>query len=79
MTLLDKGYRLMLERVTPLFDLKGYAGGAEGTIYAELVRQAMMLSFIDLYYLLMIMMLAVIPLVIFMKNGKGQGHTPSVH
>jgi DHA2 family multidrug resistance protein len=79
MTLLDKGFRLMLERVTPLLDLKGYAGGAEGTIYAELVRQAMMLSFMDVYYLLMFMMLAVIPLVIFMKNGKGHKQAPSVH
>ncbi|MGA2781453.1 MAG: DHA2 family efflux MFS transporter permease subunit [Smithella sp.] len=79
MTLLDKGYRLMLERVTPLLDLKGYTGNAEGTIYAELIRQATMLSFIDAYYLLMIMMLAIIPLVIFMKNGNGQGQRPSVH
>lgn len=79
MTLLDKGFRLMLERVTPLLDLKGYAGSAEGTIYAELVRQAMMLSFMDVYYLLMFMMLAVIPLVIFMKNGKGHKQAPSVH
>jgi DHA2 family multidrug resistance protein len=79
MTLLDRGYRLMLERVTPLLDLKGYAGGAEGTIYAELVRQSMMLSFVDVYYLVMFMMLAIIPLVIFMKNGKGQGRKPSIH
>jgi hypothetical protein len=62
-----------------LLDLKGYAGGAEGIIYAELVRQATMLSFIDVYYLLMFMMLAMIPLVIFIKNVKGQGQTPSVH
>jgi len=79
MTLLDKGYRLMLEQVTPLLDLKRYAGNAEGIIYAELVRQASMLSFIDVYYLLMFMMLAMIPLVIFIKNVKGQGQTPSVH
>ena len=68
MTLLDKGYRLMLERVTPLLDLKGFTGSAEGTIYAELIRQAMMLSFIDVCYLLMIMMIAVVPLVIFIFN-----------
>jgi DHA2 family multidrug resistance protein len=73
MTMLDKGYRLMLERVTPLLDLNGYAGSAEGTIYGQLIRQAMMLSFVDVYNLLMFMMLAVIPLVIFIKNGKGKG------
>jgi hypothetical protein len=39
----------------------------------------MMLSFMDVYYLLMFMMLAVIPLVIFMKNGKGHKQAPSVH
>ena len=79
MTLLDKGYRLTLERVTPLLDLKGYTGNAGGTIYAELIRQSTMLSFVDAYYLLMIMMLAIIPLVFFMKNGNGQGQRPSVH
>ncbi|MGD0275849.1 MAG: DHA2 family efflux MFS transporter permease subunit [Syntrophales bacterium] len=79
MTLLDKGYRLMLERMAPLLELRGYAGSAEGPIYAELVKQATMLSFIDVYYLLMIMMLAVIPLVIFIKRGKGNGQAPSVH
>jgi DHA2 family multidrug resistance protein len=79
MTLLDKGYRLMLERVTPFLELRGYTGSAEGTIYGQLIRQAMMLSLVDVYYLLMFMMLAVIPLVIFLKNGKGQGQAPSVH
>ena len=31
---LIRGYRLTLERVTPLLDLKGYTGNAESTIYA---------------------------------------------
>ncbi|MGP8155089.1 MAG: DHA2 family efflux MFS transporter permease subunit [Smithella sp.] len=79
MTLLDKGYRLGLERVTPFLELKGFAGGAEGTIYGELIRQATMLSFVDVFYLLMFMMLAVLPLIIFMKTGKGNGQRPSVH
>ena len=56
--------------------MKGYAGGAEGTIYGELVRQAMMLSFVDVYYLLMFMMLAVIPLVIFMKRRNRTSSHP---
>jgi DHA2 family multidrug resistance protein len=81
MTPLDKGYRLTLERLTPLLHIRGYAGGAEGTIYGQLVRQATMLSFVDVYYLLMFMMLAVIPLAIFMKtgNGNGNGRKPSLH
>ncbi|HUN55252.1 MAG TPA: DHA2 family efflux MFS transporter permease subunit [Smithella sp.] len=77
MTLLDKGYNQTLARLTPLFDTRGYAGGAEGTIYGQLVSQATMLSFVDVFYLLMFMMLAVIPLVIFMKTGNGQ--KPSIH
>jgi DHA2 family multidrug resistance protein len=77
MTSLDKGYNLTLERLTPLFDARGYAGGAEGTIYGQLVQQATMLSFVDVYYLLMFMMLAVIPLIFFMKTGNGQ--KPPIH
>jgi len=77
MTSLDKGYNLTLERLTPLFDARGYTGGAEGTIYGQLVQQATMLSFVDVYYLLMFMMLAVIPLIFFMKTGNGQ--KPPIH
>lgn len=79
MTLLDQGYRLMMERMSSLMELKSYAASAEGAIYGELIRQARMLSFVDVCYLLMIMMLAMIPLVILMKNGEGQGHAPSFH
>jgi len=79
MTPLDKGYQLTMERLTPLLDLKGFAGGAEGTVYGQLVRQATMISFVDVYHLLVFMMLACIPLVFIMKTGNGNGQKPSVH
>jgi hypothetical protein len=54
--------------VTPSLKVRGYTGGVEGTIYAQLIRQAMMLSLVDVYYLLMFMMLIVISLIIFIKS-----------
>ena len=38
LTPLDKGYQLAMEKVAPLLDLKGLAGGAEASVYGQLVR-----------------------------------------
>lgn len=79
MTPLDRGYHLTMESVSPLFDLKGFAGGTEATIYAQLVRQATMFSFVDVYYLLMFMMLAVTSLVLLMKKAEGPAKPSAMH
>lgn len=79
LTPLDKGYQLTMERVTPLLDLKGFAGGAEASVYGQLVRQATMVSFTDVFYLLAFMMLACVPLVFLMKSSNGNAPRPSIH
>jgi MFS transporter, DHA2 family, multidrug resistance protein len=79
MTPLDKGYQMTMERIAPFLEWKGFAGGAEGAIYGQLVKQATMLSFVDVFYLLMFMMLANIPLVLLMKTGKNNHQAPSIH
>jgi DHA2 family multidrug resistance protein len=48
--------------------------GGLGIIYENMIRQASMLSFDDVFYALSVMTLILIPLVLFMKQSKeGQG------
>ncbi|MGH8322551.1 MAG: EmrB/QacA family drug resistance transporter, partial [Steroidobacteraceae bacterium] len=46
------------------------SGEAMGTLYASVERQALMLSFIDVFHALMIVILAAIPLLLLMQPGK---------
>lgn len=51
--------------------------GGLGVIYENTIRQASMLSFADVFFILTLMMLALIPVVIFMKNtGHAQEPAP---
>ena len=53
--------------------------GALGLIYRNLIKQASMLAFDDVFYFLSIMAALVIPFVLLMKRGE-QGPPPmSVH
>ena len=79
MSSLDKGYSLTLERVAPFLEWKGFAGGPEGIVYGELVKQATMLSLVDVYYLLMFMMTSMIPLVFLLKKDKDNKQMRSIH
>jgi DHA2 family multidrug resistance protein len=59
------------ERLAELLSLKGLDGGnAELLIYTELQRQAHMLSFNDVFYMLCIMMLFISPLALMMRRPK---------
>jgi len=52
--------------------------GALGVIYENTVRQASMLAFADVFYILTLMMVILVPVVIIMKNtGNGQGPAPA--
>jgi hypothetical protein len=42
-------------------------------MYENMIRQAAMLSFADVFYLLTWMMIILIPLVFFMKNSTSKG------
>ena len=46
---------------------------ALGTLYASLERQALMLSFLDVFHVLLIVILAAIPLLLFVQRGKSTG------
>ncbi len=78
----DPQYADSLARMTQLFQYRGLnaldaAARAQGTIWNVVVRQAAMLSFIDAFYFLMILMICAIPLVFLLKKsdvGGAGGH-----
>jgi MFS transporter, DHA2 family, multidrug resistance protein len=47
--------------------------GGLGIMYENMIKQAAMLSFADIFYLLTWMMIILIPLVLFMKNTASGG------
>jgi DHA2 family multidrug resistance protein len=44
--------------------------GGLGLIYGEVIKQASMLSFNDVFHLLSIMMMLILPFVLLMKKGE---------
>lgn len=77
----DLPYRLGLEKMIGLLSLKGVTSPlvtkeAEGLVYREILRQASMLSFNDVFFLLTFLFLLCIPFMLAM--GKGKGTEPSV-
>jgi len=72
-TSFDLGYRSAVNGSAQLLSLQGMdpvtaqQGGA-GAIYGEMLRQAYMLSFNDVFYVLAIMMICMLPLILFMRH-----------
>jgi DHA2 family multidrug resistance protein len=50
--------------------VSGSAGA--GMIYSQLIRQASMMSFNDAFALLSVFLVFILPLVLFMKRGRGE-------
>jgi DHA2 family multidrug resistance protein len=73
-TSFDLGYRNAVNQSAQLLSLRGMdpvtaqQAGA-GAIYNELLRQAYMLSFNDVFYVLAIMMICMLPLILFMRHA----------
>ena len=75
MTPLDPRYRAALQGLTAMLHQRGssWAMGAhqaQGMLYGELQRQAAMLAFIDVYWILGVVCLAMIPLMFLMKRAR---------
>ena len=72
-TSFDLGYRSAANQSAQFLSLQGMdpvtaqQAGA-GAIYNELLRQAYMLSFNDVFYVLAIMMICMLPLILFMRH-----------
>jgi DHA2 family multidrug resistance protein len=75
MTPLDPRYRAALHGLTGALHIRGSswamaAQQAQGILYGELQRQAAMLAFIDVYWILGVVCLAMIPLMFVMKRSR---------
>lgn len=78
LTPFDVPYRLAADQGAQMLQYRGVPEAATdygglGLIYRGLMRQAAMLSFNDAFFILCIMMLCVLPLVLFLRRGKGGG------
>jgi DHA2 family multidrug resistance protein len=74
----DSMYALRAQQGATLLQQKGLDPtsanhGGLGIMYENMIRQAAMLSFADVFYLLTWMMIILIPLVLFMKNTASVG------
>jgi DHA2 family multidrug resistance protein len=78
----DRTYQISRQALEQVMTLKGVGtpaqGAADASIYGQLIRQATMMSYNDAFYLLSICMIAILPLVFLMRQGKVEG-TPGMH
>jgi DHA2 family multidrug resistance protein len=84
MTPLDPRYRAALHGLTAMLHIRGSsmamaAQQAQGILYGELQRQAAMLAFIDVYWILGMVCLAMIPLMFLMKRSRPHSTSPLAH
>ncbi|MGH9563086.1 MAG: MFS transporter, partial [Terracidiphilus sp.] len=83
-TAANHGYQDALSRLTHLLITRGMdavhaADMAQRLIYFQLQRQAMMLSFVDNFWVMSMICLAVIPLLFLMKASKARGRRAPMH
>jgi DHA2 family multidrug resistance protein len=78
----DRTYQISRQALEQVMTLKGVGtpaqGAADASIYGQLIRQATMMSYNDAFYLLSICMIAILPLVFLMRQGKVEG-APGMH
>jgi DHA2 family multidrug resistance protein len=64
----QQGTNMLLQKG---LDPHSAGSGSLGVIYENTVRQASMLAFADVFFILTVMMLLLVPLIILMKNTTG--------
>lgn len=77
LTPFDGNYQTGTAYASKFLEYKGFESGLSdygglGMIYGKLIKQASMLSFNDAFYLLCVLMLAILPLVFLMRRGKSE-------
>ena len=80
----DAAYRSMIEGTAGKLLAQGSGAAqassqAHGVLYNMIQRQAAMLSFVDDFWLLGLIFLAVIPLMLFMKKAKPATEAVAAH
>ena len=80
----DRNFQLAVPQISQILQDKGFISfppnqGSLSVIYSQLIKQASMLSFNDVFYLLSIMILLILPLVLLMKKGKADVPGAGMH
>ena len=81
---LDRNFQLVLPRISQGLLGHGFgtpfpSPGGEGVVYGQLLRQAGMLAFNDVFSLLAAMMALILPFVLLMRKGAKEVSAPIVH
>jgi MFS transporter, DHA2 family, multidrug resistance protein len=84
LTPFDRNLQLSLPQLSQMLNEKGFipstpGQGSLGTIYSQLLREAAMLSFNDVFFVLSLLMGLIVPLIFFMKKGKEADQLHIVH
>jgi DHA2 family multidrug resistance protein len=84
LTSLDRNFQMVLPRISQMLQGRGVISNLShqrglGAIYSQLLREASMLSFNDVFYLLSFMMMLILPLVLLMKKGKDDTPGAGMH
>ncbi len=84
LTAYDHGYQAALDHLNRTLQAAGSSATeamarAHGMIYSELVRQSSMLAFVDVFWLLALTCLAMIPLMFLMKKTRPQKGPVAAH
>lgn len=81
LTQFDRSFQCALPGFSRTLQTKGLgsSGTVMGVIYQQIIRQASMLSFNDVFYVLSIMMIGILPLLLLMKTGKTGGPAQGMH
>ena len=75
LTSFDRNVQTAIPQISQTLQERGFvpslrAKGSMGVVYDELIRQASMLSFNDVFHILFVMMILTLPLVLLMKRGE---------
>jgi MFS transporter, DHA2 family, multidrug resistance protein len=80
----DRNFQIVLPQISQILQDRGLMSplpdqGSLSVIYNQLLREASMLSFNDVYYLFSILMMLTLPLVLLMKKGKADASGGGMH
>jgi DHA2 family multidrug resistance protein len=84
LTPFDRNFALALPQISQILQDRGFVSplpdqGTLGVIYNQVLQQASMLSFNDVFYILSVMIVLILPLVLLMKKGEAYGPVPRMH
>jgi DHA2 family multidrug resistance protein len=84
LTSFERNFQLALPQISQILKERGFVSplpeqGGLGMIYQQLLRQASMLSFNDVFHLLALMMIFILPLILLMKKGKEDLSMAGIH